>query len=517
MIASIVGVDLEVLRKCGHASWSAVFSTFVLVLLSFTWQTVLFSSAAAVMVGGGEFHLSHLALAILLSAILTLSELLVIVGPSWVQHGISSLAHTGRFKAPPSKGSIIRLAFVIAGRFASVMLTANFFAVVACLLAFDQDTRRVIARWHSDANAQIVLEATSRQDRELAESQTRQAELRKSIATIVADQRRLGQLLVDPTASDPELSVAVEAVAQATAARAEAERERVEAEKEASEELSGKCNRPGRSCKVGAGPKYRGAVQRISTAGRAVADAQHRLDQAETKLRELRRGRTDELQRKGAAARTQLAEATTEKESAERQLGLLVAADQQRAAQRDQAIRQAIENDPRHVKPEIGLLARLRALRELMKEPAVATLVYIFEGMLIVLELSMLAARTLNSVPLEYATEVALIGIRRDHEAAKRLTDALAALDGKPVLPPPPAPAAPPAITPSVPQPPPVPPGSASGPQSAPTPPPAGNPRHAPRWKPGAASAGAGQYQTPPSPPGGTSGNGKTPPSTPAA
>lgn len=104
IIASIVGADLEVLRKCGHASWSSVFWTFALVLLSFIWQTILFASAAAVMLGGGEFQLTHLALAVLLSAILTLVEVQVFIGPSWHQHGLASLAQTGRFTPPPNKG-----------------------------------------------------------------------------------------------------------------------------------------------------------------------------------------------------------------------------------------------------------------------------------------------------------------------------------------------------------------------------------------------------------------------------
>jgi hypothetical protein len=56
-----------------------------------------------------------------------------------------------------------------------------------------------------------------------------------------------------------------------------------------------------------------------------------------------------------------------------------------RYSDRDRLVQEGVRNDPNYVPREEGLLTRLKALRELMNEPAVAAMVYLLDFLLIFL------------------------------------------------------------------------------------------------------------------------------------
>src|SRR5262249_55762820 len=122
------------------------------------------------------------------------------------------------------------------------------------------------------------------------------------------------------------------------------------------------------------------------------------------------------------------------------------------------------------------------ALRELMEDKSVATLVYVFDGMLMFLELAAIIGKSISFVPMTYATTLAEVDLVRAHATAERL----ARVAGGSRAPPPDEPS--PDHVSSGPAPVPRPPRPSPLAQQGRKP----SERHAPRWRPESPSNGAG-------------------------
>lgn len=417
-----LGIDEELRKLCRKSDTKYIVKVASLMWLGWLWQTILFTAAAHTMLSppGGGLSLMHVGLAMLISTIIMLCDALVFIVMSWTSHGETLLARTGNFDASEARKSKLKTAGLLAGRVGAIVLVANFYGVVVSLHSFPNELDKKLVQWHVAENAALTQEKTASETRELERNRQRQGELTARIGGLSQEQRRLDGLITSGTSDDPEIARALDSVARAEAARNDAQRAKLIAEADSANEIDGRCG-PRSSCKAGRGSRWAAAQARIASADRAVADAASALDKAEIRLRELKTTRAGDGRRNAGEAKERLGVVTREKEGLERQLATLTEGYQRRLSNHEASIREAVERDPRFVPKDEGLLARLRALRELMQDPAVATLVWIFDGLLVFLEVSTILARSVSLVPMEYTMRLVLRDSLLAHEIADRL------------------------------------------------------------------------------------------------
>ena len=444
--------------------------SFVFML---AWLTVVASNALRVTLSPtGELRFSDVALGLLVASMVVLLDLTLFVSASHYTQGLTQAAHTGQFKPPLIRGAKAKAGLLLAVRIGIAVATANVAATSVSLEIYNKEIHAQITRDHVRQNAPIIAQATNRVEENIRSSEGRQQALAASIAKVDAEIAQLGATIVDPRVSDPELRTAIDALARAQAAKAEAEAALLEARSAMADELDGTLRAPRRggprrSGRAGQGPKYRAAVQRLEAAEIQLQTATGAVASAEARIAAIRTGNAGEVDRKTSAARTRMAELNRQRATDVRRLAEVTAEHRTRYADRDRLVQEAVRNDPNFISREEGLLTRLKALRELMNEPAVAAMVYLLDFLLVLLELAAVLGISLAFTPSTYALLVVERELKRSVETARRLSEMISSapssLNEAPIM--------------------------ATSPPVSPEPQPiAGSddrrPRHAPRWKP---------------------------------
>lgn len=472
-LLALMGVDVNVMRGAEQVDLANVYKTTALLALSATWSVILFANAFRIMLApAGEWQLTHLGLALLVSAIVALADIQIFIAGSWMAHGIAELERTGRYAEPLATTAFRKVWVVLAVRFATALLVANFLAVIASLIAFDKEIVETIAAKAISENAALVAEKTAAIDAEDGRTVQELEAQRKRIAALEEESRTLREASVTPPEHDPEMKVALERLAAAEAAQSKARAARDEANSRAATELGGCADG---ACVAGRGPKFHAWQARLRAAEAALAEATAARDLAATRARELQEAREREAGRKNDAVQARLKEVLAGLAVLEKERADLSRTYSDQVARREARIRNAAEADLRYKKYDSGLISRLKALGELTKDEAIARFVYLADAVLIVLELATVIGKTVSFIPMTYATMIA----ERDTMRARAAADRMSGGGGSA---PPPAPSPVPAgpqgpTSPGAPEKP-VPPGGAK-------PAPNGiSRRHAPRWKP---------------------------------
>jgi hypothetical protein len=412
VLASCPDGDIRIARMFGLLMW-----------LSFSWEAILFSNAAHIMLSSdGALHVGLLAVAILMATILLLADATLFIGSSWDSQGQAELERTHEFELPTSRASKIKAACLVGGRFTMAILIASFMATTTALLAFEKDIDQILKNKYLSANAVLFTEAAQRENVVLEKNKNAQQEFGGLILQAEAEEKDLRSLSLEPKVDDSELKLALQRVATAQEAKVSADAELKNAEVFSSRERGGDCRAGGAvSCMPGEGPRWRAAQERIDSAERNATDASRTLSEAQGNLRTLVDARNAEARRKETLAETRLAEVTSRKGDLERQVGALKDAYDTRVAAREATIRNAVERDPRHTPRGTGLLGRLQALNELSKDEAIAHALFGFDAILILLELAAIMGKTFVLIPMEYSTRVVERDLVREIETAKRL------------------------------------------------------------------------------------------------
>lgn len=302
------------------------------------------------------------------------------------------------------------------------LLIANFMALTTGLVAFEKDINRILKDRYLAANSALFASAAQREDTELQKNKSSQQELANLIGQLESEEKTLRSASLEPRVDDSEIRLALQAVASAQAAKMAAEADLKGAEVHSAREMGGQCKSRGVSCRPGAGPLWRAARERVAASEREVAAASRNVEAAQQALNRISEAQKVESHRKEGLAGTRLAEVAKRKAELERQAGALRTAYNSRFASREAAIRSAVERDPRRVPRPDGLLARLQALHELSKDESIKWALYGFDAILILLELAAVMGKTFAFIPMTYATRIVELDLKREIEAAKRMT-----------------------------------------------------------------------------------------------
>jgi hypothetical protein len=400
--------------------------SFVFML---AWLTVVASNALRVTLSPtGELRFSDVALGLLVASMVVLLDLTLFVSASHYTQGLTQAAHTGQFRPPLIRGAKAKASLLLAVRIGIAVATANVAATSVSLEIYNKEIHAQITRDHVRQNAPIIAQATNRVEENIRSSEGRRQALAASIAKSKEEVARLGTTVVEPRVSDPELSTAIDALGRAQAAKAEAESAVLEAKSAMADELDGTLRAPrrggpSRSGRSGQGPKYRAAVQRLQAAEAQLQTATGAAAAAEAKIAAIRNGNALEVDRKTGAARARMADLNRQLADEVRQLSEMTAEYRTRSADRDRLVQEAVRNDPNYIPREEGLLTRLKALRELMNEPAVAAMVYLLDFLLVLLELAAVLGVSLKFTPSTYARLVVERELKGSVETARRLNE----------------------------------------------------------------------------------------------
>jgi hypothetical protein len=456
-------VHMDILSTCPDGDIRVARMLGVLMWLSCTWECVLFSNAARVMLSpDGSWQPAFIGLGLIIAMIMLLADAIVFIAASWHAHGLSEVERTHEFKLPTTRAGRLKNASLFGGRFVMAVLIANFMAVTTGLLAFEKDINRILEQTYQTANANLLFEAAQRENAELQKSKASQQELAALIPPMEAEERALRILNLEPKLDEAELRLALQRVATAQVAKAAAERNLKTAR------LNLIRQRPGDWS------GWRPSQELVNIAERDASAARRAVDEAQRRVEEIVDARNTEARRKENLASTRLAEVTARKSDIERQLAELKAAYELRSVSREANIRGMVERDPRYVPRNDGLLVRLQALNELAKDPSIAYALYGFDAILMLLELAAIMGKTFAFIPMTYATRIVEQDLARAIEAGRRLKGLV---DGNVPVPPMPIQVAPENSDPVVIK---EPPPEMQRPKNRAT----GPPRHRPRWTP---------------------------------
>ncbi|OQW54891.1 MAG: hypothetical protein A4S14_14660 [Proteobacteria bacterium SG_bin9] len=420
LLMSVACVHFNILAGCPAGDTSNIRKLSLLMWGCWCWQWVLFANCARIMLSpDGSWAIEQVALAGLVATLVLLADATIFIAASWHAHGLAELSRLG-FRLPLSQLERIKSLVPLCVRLGSALIVANLMAIVTGLSAFQNDIRKEIDKVYQTQNAVVIAEARARFDREISESQQKQSALRREIDQKEVDIRVLRPLVINPNIDEPEIKIALDRVSVAEAAKARADTALAAARRMAADELGGECG-PGLSCRLGEGPRWRAARDRIASSQQAAAEAAIALRDAQAKLREVQERKSAEQKRQIQAAESRLKEVLTAIAAQEAQLALLASNHQLQLLDRDRKVAEAVMADPRHVAREEGLLSRLSALKRLMEDPSVSMLVYLLDGFFMLLELSAVCGKMIALVPMEYTRKL----VERDLSGAKRAANRL--------------------------------------------------------------------------------------------
>jgi hypothetical protein len=411
--------------------WSNLKRLGLAFYLMLAWLWIVAGNALRVMLSpSGELRISDVVLGFLVAAIVCLLDLNLFVAGSHYAHGLAQVSRTGQFKLPLTWAAKVKAGALLAVRVGIAVATANVVATTVSLEIYYKEINAQITREHVRQNASIITGATRRVDEEIGNSDRRQQALSSAVAKLDEDIAQLGATILNPNVADPEMRSAIEGLARAQAAKAEAEGSVLEAKTAIADELDGTCRvarRGGsvRSCRPGEGPRYRAATQRLQAAEAQLRAATAAVASAEAKLASIRSGNAGEIERKTAVARSRMADLNRQRADSVRQLAEMAERHRARYSDRDRLVQEAVRNDPNYVPREEGLLTRLKALRELMNEPAVAAMVYLLDFLLVLLELAAVLGIMIAFTPSIYSLLVVERDIKRAVETARRLNEVM--------------------------------------------------------------------------------------------
>ncbi|MCC8978882.1 DUF4407 domain-containing protein [Bradyrhizobium acaciae] len=456
-------VHHDIVRACPDGDLRVLRVLGLLIYVSAAWQAALWSNAAAMMLSTSVWHPAAIAIGVLVAGIVGLIDVLVFIAASWNAQGQAEVERTYLFKLPRKLSDTIKKFAFSGGRFLMVLMIGTAMATVAGTIAFKPEIDQLLAARYLERNRPLIKEKAAGVDAELVKNKASQSRVTALLPSIEEEERTLRAFNLDPKVDEVLLRSANQRATAAQNARAAAEREL----KAARAVLARAGDRPNR----------RAAQERLSSAEREFAAAARGSEEAQQRVLEQTEARGKETQRKEALAADRLREVTDHRRELEQQLAELRVVYDRTIASREATVRQLAQQDPRHVARDDGLLARLKALHELSRDEVVARTLFIFEAILILLELAAVLGKTITLIPMTYATRLFEADLVRAVETAGRTKKAIEGPSPVPEAPPI-APAPEPPRTPSVVTVPAAPVGKPE--TSAPDKP----PRHAPRWKP---------------------------------
>jgi hypothetical protein len=405
----LAGGDTELLKRCPRRDVSNVCAVAWLMLGTVAYQTGLFSVIGHTLFASqGQIRPSIILVSLAVATFIMLIDSYVVMRAGWHVEGLKELARGGLDISGGALPRIKATLFLIIRICVLSVGLAQITALFVSLIVFSGDIRSRIEIKYLLANANLIAQVTNlidagiKRETDAVNTQTAQ------VVALTAQVESLRQNVIDPATHDHLIQQAEREVQQLVDGKAKAEDELRSAEAFGTSELAGIRIAPANSGVAGAGPRYRAAMEQLTSARAHLQEIENELSAARARLEALRKQLSsvnegvmlrshDQLPSVEEALKAETAKLTSLKNS----LADLI-------RNREQAIRKAVEADPKHVGYDDGFLAQLRTLEEIAHEDTkIALVIGLIDVVSFGLELAAVLAKVFGCAPTTFAALLA--------------------------------------------------------------------------------------------------------------
>lgn len=420
-VAAITAMECDLLSRCGDRDLQESARCFWLLVGVALYQTIVFASLAhQLLAEPGVIRPLYIVLAFIPALVVMLLEAALIIAPSYLNAGLATLERSG-LEIPGLLGRRVRNGIAVALRLTFALACAQLGAIAITLPLLDKDSATHLEQVYRKQNVPIFTAAATRFDANVRQVTRQRAAEGDAIAKLRVEEEGLRRANIDPLADEPQLAAQLARIERLRSAKATADQQLSAEQRLANDELTGRKTSPFLSGRVGYGPFRRAADERVRNAqmryDRAAAD----LAKAETDLVTLRDNLATVGAGKSGEAQKRLAEVTEARAAHERQFASLDARVQGLIRDREQLIRAAVEADTAHAPREDGILARARAVRELIEADwSALMIVLLFDVVLFFIEVAVLLSKTF-AAPTTYSTLLAYQHVVGGHRIVREI------------------------------------------------------------------------------------------------
>ena len=404
----IAAADEETLRLCPQHDWNNVRAVAQLMICTWFYQAALFSIIAhRLFAAPGQIRPELLLASAFLASFILLIDSYMVMRSGWHLSGTQELKRGG-IDISGGIGPRLKAGFFLAIRITLSIGIAQLTAIFLSLIIFDSDCTARLQATNLNANAVLTSNATALVDGEIQRA-TDAVNTESAQETALASQvTALRQDQVDPSSGNAQVQMAQQEVTQLLTQKAAADQAVQQAETFASDELAGIKGAPDNSGIPGDGPRRQAALEAVDNAkdqdqqiAAALQAAQNRLDALYSQSSS--RSQTTQQQSHAELPTFQNTLAAEDAKLTSMKNGLAAL-----EAQRDNAIRAAVEDAPNYVPYDNGLLAQITVLDEIAHEnPKIAAVIIVVDVTSFGFELAAVLAKVTSYVPTTYAALLA--------------------------------------------------------------------------------------------------------------
>lgn len=404
----ITGVDEATLQLCPQRDWDIVRALGE--LMSFTWlyQAGLFYLTGQHLFGSpGQIRLDFVLISIFIATFILLIDSYMVMRSGWHLNGIQELKRAG---LDISGGAAVRVkvGLFLAIRIGLSVALAQITAIIVALLFYGTDINARVHDRYLKANAVLIAETTALFDGEIQRGTEAVTAQNSRVAALSGQVRALRQNLIAPDANDKEIEAAQQEVLRLLERKTKADDDVRGAETFAANEFGGIKGAAGNSGQPGRGLRYRAAAEQVANAKARAETIERELQAARARLDALRSRASSSNQSVIERSRDQLPRFEQELAAENATLTRLNDKLAQRIAERENAIRDALEKAPSHVVLEAGFLGQVLALESIVQENFwTKFFVLLIDFVAFGFELAGVLAKITSFVPTTYATLLA--------------------------------------------------------------------------------------------------------------
>jgi hypothetical protein len=445
----IAGADEELLKKCPPRDLNNVRAVAGLMLATLCYQTGLFALIGhELFAPPGQIRPEIILGALAIATFVLLIDSFAIMRCGWHLEGLKELRRGG-LDIGGGAGSRVK-----AGLFLSIRVLilsvglAQLTALFVSLVVFSTDIHARIDKTYRTENGVLIAKATELVDAPI-QRQTEEVKAETArVAGLSAQVESLRQNVIDPAAGDRQIQEAEKEVQRLIGEKAKADEELTASETFAANEYGGIKAAPGNTGRPGFGLRYRAAMEQVAKAKGRLQKIEKDLEAARARLETLRKQNSAATETVLQRSRDQLpgfednlkAEATG-LETHKKELADLI-------ANRETAIRAAVERDPQHVRYDDGFLNQLKTLDQIAHEDTkIALVIILIDVVSFGLELAAVLSKAFGYAPTTFSALLESDIYRQVVHIAQEMTAELEAIEtgeqpSPPEPPPPEKPAA---------------------------------------------------------------------------
>jgi len=403
LLFKLVGADEPTLRLCSDKDLDTLRMQGLLLVGQVVFEAVVLSVAAhQVLASDDDIHFALIAGAIAVAVLIGLIDSYVFLRGGVFEEGISQLRLAGLDLNERTAAKIQR-AIALAIRLLFSVALALLIGCFAGLGLFKADIRAEGDRQWQQQNSTRIEEAKLQIDGEIRRATDAVESEEAHVASLQKSLTTMREGAVNPAANDVSVQAQQQELNQLLAEKSRREAELVAAQTFASNEMAGAVGNSSNTGQRGRGPVRIAAEERLKSATANLAAADHALADARARLDDLRKQTASTDGDRSRQAQSQLQPLEAELKEATARLGSQRETLTKLTGNREGDIRAKVEAAPDYVGRDQGLIGQLKALRQIAKDPEIATVIFLIDFVTFMLEMACVMGKIMSPIPTSFS------------------------------------------------------------------------------------------------------------------